>query len=194
MSFRYYNAHPRKLSVDDCVKRSIALATGIPYIEVQKGLNDHKKITGVKKFYNYPNPESYMKKVLGFERIALAKNADGTRVTVEEFAKLHPCGRYVISILEHWTACIDGIIYDTWDCSKEGVLSYYEITRFKKTTVEKKYCFTVKRECGNCVFVTVYDGNGNFATKKLLREAAREYIDSLYARGFFNYDEMGEYI
>ena len=192
--FKYYNAHPRKLSVDDCVKRSITLATGIPYIEVQKGLNDHKKITGVKKFYNYPNPESYMKKVLGFERIAVAKNADGTRVTVEEFAKLHPCGRYVISILEHWTACIDGIIYDTWDCSKEGVLSYYEITRFKKTTVEKKYCFTVKRECGNCVFVTVYDGNGNFATKKLLREAAREYIDSLYARGFFNYDEMGEYI
>jgi hypothetical protein len=194
MSFRYYNAHPRKLSVDDCVKRSIALATGIPYIEVQKGLNDHKKITGVKKFYNYPNPESYMKKVLGFERIAVAKNADGTRVTVEEFAKLHPCGRYVISISEHWTACIDGIIYDTWDCSKAGVLSYYEITSFKKTTVEKKYCFTVKRECGNCVFVTVYDGNGNFATKKLLREAAREYIDSLYARGFFNYDEMGEYI
>ena len=50
--FKYYNAHPRKLSVDDCVKRSITLATGIPYIEVQKGLNDHKKITGVKKFYD----------------------------------------------------------------------------------------------------------------------------------------------
>lgn len=192
--FKYYNAHPRKLSVDDCVKRSITLATGIPYIEVQKGLNDHKKITGVKKFYDYPNPESYMKKVLGFERIAVAKNADGTRVTVEEFAKLHPCGRFVISISGHWTTCIDGMIYDTWNCCKEGVLFYYEITRFKRITVEKKYCFTVKREHESLVFVTVYDGNGTFATRQLSREIAQDYIDSLYARGFFNYDEIGEYI
>ena len=192
--FKYYNAHPRKISVDDCVKRSITLATGIPYIEVQKGLNDHKKITGVKKFYDYPNPESYMKKVLGFERIAVAKNADGTRVTVEKFAKLHPRGRFVISISGHWTTCIDGIVYDTWDCGKEGVLSYYEITRFKKTTVEKKCCFTIKREHETLVFVTVYDGNGNFATRQVSCEVAQDYIDSLYARGFFNYDEMGEFI
>ena len=192
--FKYYNAHPRKLSVDDCVKRSIALATGIPYLEVQKGLNDHKKITGVKKFYSTPNPESYMKKVLGFDRIEVSKNADGTRVTVEEFAKLHPCGRFVISISGHWTACVDGIVYDTWDCCKEGVLSYYEITRFKRTPVNKKYCFTVNREHETLVFVTVYDGNGAFATRRVSCEVAQDYIDSLYARGFFNYDEIGEYI
>ena len=194
MSFRYYNAHPRKLSVDDCVKRSIALATGIPYFEIQKGLNNHKRVTGVKTFYNNPNPRSYMEKVLGFPCVMATKNPNGKHIAVEEFANSHPTGRYIISVSGHWTSCIDGIIYDTWDCRKEGVLSYYEITRFKKTTVEKKYCFTVKRERENCVFVTVYDGNGIFATKKLLREAAREYIDSLFARGFFNYDEMGEYI
>ena len=192
--FKYYNAHPRKLSVDDCVKRSITLATGINYIEVQKGLNDHKKITGVKKFYDYPNPESYMKKVLGFERIAVAKNADGTRVTVEEFAKLHPCGRFVISISGHWTTCIDGMIYDTWDCCKEDVLTYYEITRFKRTPVEKKYCFTINHEHETLVFVTVYDGNGAFATRQMAKEVAQDYIASLCAHGFFNYDEIGEYI
>ena len=192
--FKYYNAHPRKLSVDDCVKRSISLATGIPYVEVQKGLNDHKKITGVKKFYDYPNPESYMKKVLGFERIAVAKNADGARATVEDFAKLHSCGRYVLSISGHWTTCIDGIVYDTWDCGKEKILSYYEITRFKRTPVEKKYCFTVNREHETLVFVTVHDGNGAFATRQASREAAQDYIDILYSGGFFNYDEIGEYI
>ena len=192
--FKYYNAHPRKLSVDDCVKRSIAISTGIPYLEVQKGLNDHKKITGVKTFYDNPNPRSYMEKVLGVPCVRASKKPNGEHITVEEFANSHPIGRYVISVSGHWTTCIDGIIYDTWDCSKEGVLSYYDITRFEKTTVEKKYCFTVKRERGNCVFVTVYDGNGNFATKKILRGAAREYIDSLYARCFFNYDEMGKFI
>ena len=191
--FKYYNAHPRKLSVDDCVKRSIALTTGIPYVEVQKGLNAHKKITGAKRFFDKPNPRSYMENVLGFERVAVAKNADGTRVTVEEFAKLHPYGRFVISISGHWTACIDGTIYDTWDCGKETVLSYYEITRFEKIPVEKKHCFSVRREV-DLVFVTVYDGNGNFATRQVSGDVAQDYIDSLYARDFFNYDEIGEYI
>ena len=55
--FKYYNAHPRKLSVDDCVKRSITLVTGIPYIEVQKDPNDHKKITGVKSSTTTPIPK-----------------------------------------------------------------------------------------------------------------------------------------
>ena len=193
MAFRYYNAHPRRLSVDDCVKRSIALTTGIPYRDVQKGLNEHKKITGVNRFYNNPNPRSFMENVLGFGRVLAPKKADGTRESVEAFAKAHPRGRYVVSISGHWTACIDGIIYDTWDCGKESVLSYYEVTRFERTLVEKKYCFTARSEQDRS-FVTVYDGNGSFATKALTKEAAREYTEQLYARGFFNFDEMGEYI
>ena len=194
MSFRYYNAHPYNRLVDDCVKRSIALTTGISYKDVQKGLNEHKKVTGVKLFNNNPNPRSYMENVLGFLRVIDKKKADGTRDTVEDFAKSHLKGRYVVSVSGHWTACIDGIIYDTWDCSKENVLSYYEVTHFKRTLVEKKYCFTVKNEHKNCVFVTVYDGNGTSATKQFSEEASREYIESLYERGFCNFDEMGEYI
>lgn len=37
MSFRYYNAHPYNRLVDDCVKRSITLTTGISYKDVKKG-------------------------------------------------------------------------------------------------------------------------------------------------------------
>ena len=194
VSFRYYNAHPRKLSVDDCVKRSIALTTGIPYSGVQKGLNSHKKITGAKFFYQNGNPRSYVENVLGFPRVAVRKEADGSRMTLKSFAESHPKGRYIVSLLGHWTSCIDGIIYDTWDCRGEAVLSYYEITRFKRIKVEKKYCFTVKREHETLVFVTVYDGNGIFATRQISCEMAQDYVDSLYTRGFFNFDEMGEYI
>ena len=193
MAFRYYNAHPRKLAVDDCVKRSISLTTGIPYLEIQKGLNNHKKITGAKRFYDNQNPRSYMENVLGFQRVSLNRIAC-TPITVREFATANPRGRYVVSVSGHWTACIDGIIYDTWDCSEEKVLSYYEITRFNKTMVERKYCFTVKYEHTNYVFVTVYDGNGVFAVKSLSSEAANKYVKELYERGFFNFDEMGEYI
>jgi hypothetical protein len=189
--FRYYNVHPRKLSADDCTKRSISLTTGISYREVARGMNEHKKITGVKVFYENPNPRSYMERVLGFTRVTLQKSE---RVTVESFAKEHPHGRYVVSVSGHWTACIDGIVYDTWDCTDQEVLSYYEITEFIKTKVEKKYCFTVKYGQGDVVFITIYDGNGMYATKELAGKSAKEYIENLYERGFFNFDEMGEYI
>ena len=169
------------------------MTTGISYKDVKKGLNEHKKITGAKAFNEKGNPRSYMENVLGFPRVIAQKKADGTCDTVEEFAKAHPKGRYVVSVSGHWTVCIDGIIYDTWDCSKESVLSYYEVTRFERTLVEKKYCFTVKYE-QDLASVTVYDGNGNFATRLLADTAADEYAQNLYARGFFNFDEMGEYI
>ena len=193
MSFRYYNAHPYNRLVDDCVKRSVTLTTGISYKEVKKGLNEHKKITGAKAFNEKGNPRSYIENVLGFPRVIAPKNTDGTRDTVEEFAKAHPKGRYVVSVSGHWTACINGIVYDTWDCTKEEVLSYYEVTRFEMTKVEKKYCFTAKigREA---TAVTVYDGNGMFATRSMSRKEADRYISELYARGFFNFDEMGKYI
>ena len=194
MPFRYYNAHPYNRLVDDCVKRSIALTTGISYKDVKKGLNEHKKITGAKAFNEKGNPESYMENALGFPRTIAQKRSDGTRETVEEFARSHTKGRYVVSVVGHWTACIDGIIYDTWDCSKERSLSYYEVTRFERRLVEKKYCFTLDHESENCVLITVYDGNGIFATKQFAKETALEYVAALYERGFFNFDEMGDYI
>ena len=192
--FRYYNAHPYKRSVEDCVKRSIALTTGIPYRDVQHGLNAHKKITGAKRFNQNGNPRSFVEKVLGFPCVASPKRTDGKRESVADFAQSHPTGRYILSVSGHWTACIDGIIYDTWDCSNERVLSYYEITRFVRTKVEHKYCFTTAWDGEGHTRVTVYDGNGTSASKQLSKEAAREYTASLYARGFFNFDEMGEYI
>lgn len=194
MPFRYYNAHPYKLSVDDCVKRSISLTTGIPYREVEKGLNQHKKVTGAKIFYQSGNPKSFVENVLGFSNTRLLPKGDGKRETVEEFAKSHPSGRYILSISGHWSACIDGIIYDTWDCGCEKVLSYYSITRFERTRIEKKYCFTVKHSQGKGGTVTVYDGNGNFAVKQMPEEKINEYTDNLQCRGFFNFDEMGDYI
>ena len=72
--FRYYNAHPRKLSVGDCVKRSITLTTGIPYLKVQRGLNEHKRVTGAKAFNSNGNPKSYMEDVLGFPQVTVYPN------------------------------------------------------------------------------------------------------------------------
>lgn len=191
--YRFYNRHPAHRFVDDCTKRSISLTCGMPYLEVQKGLNAHKRITGVKVFYNTPNPHSYVENVLGFPRVKLPRRGEGSRMTVGEFAKAHPTGRYILSISGHWTSLIDGVVYDTWDCTDRALLSYYQVTRFERTKIEKKYCFTTRKE-GDLFFVSVYDGNGQFATRVLDADAVKKYQESLLDRGFFNFDEMGEYI
>ena len=43
--YQYYNAHPKGLLVGDCVKRAITVATQMDYMEVQRALNRHKKVT-----------------------------------------------------------------------------------------------------------------------------------------------------
>jgi hypothetical protein len=170
------------------------LTTGIPYKEVEKGLNEHRASTGAKLFYTDSNPASYMENVLGFTRVAVPKMPSGARMTVEEFAATHQRGRYVLAVSGHWTSCIDGVIYDTWQCTDESVIAFYKITRFEKTKVEKKYCFTQKREAEDRVSVAVYDGNGNSASGLFTDEAARNYVKKLLDRGYFNFDEMGEFI
>ena len=194
MPYRFYNVHPHHLFVDDCTKRSIALTTGMDYKLVAKGLNKHKRMTGVKTYYDHPNPNSYVENVLGFLRVKVARRADAAPLTAEAFALEHPKGRFILSLSGHWVACIDGVLFDTWDCSKEEVLSYYEITCFVRTRVEKKYCFCTERKEKDRVFVTVYDGNGQHATRNFCEEEAKNYTEQLHRRGFFNFNEMGEYI
>ena len=181
MPFRYYNAHPYNRLVDDCVKRSIALTTGISYKDVKKGLNEHKKITGAKAFNEKGNPGSYMENALGFPRTIAQKRSDGTRETVEEFARSHPKGRYVVSVVGHWTACIDGIIYDTWDCSKEKVNFAYEIATEPYTMPDLKkqvfkYCCTSEKISDTETRIRIYDGLGTFAERKIPTDLTKGYV------------------
>ena len=34
-----------------------------------------------------------------------------------KFLNLHPKGRHILNMAGHLTRCVDGVIYDTWDCS-----------------------------------------------------------------------------
>ena len=122
---KYFNAHPKDLHVDDCVKRAIALTTDLSYMDVQKGLNSHKKVTGAKSFNTDDNPRSYVENVLGAQRIQFIKEEGKPQMTGEAFCDKFGIGKYILSMPGHWTACIDGVIWDTWDCSKEIVYSCF---------------------------------------------------------------------
>ena len=123
--YKYCNVHPKHLDVEDCVKRAIVLTTGMDYMEVQRGLNAHKKITGEKSFNSGKNPGSYVENVLGAKRIRFYKEEGKPQMTGANFCEKFGIGKYILSMPGHWTACFDGVIWDTWDCSNEIVYSCY---------------------------------------------------------------------
>ena len=173
--YKYYNPHPKGLSTDDCVKRAIVVVTGWDYAVGQRKLNEYKKVTGAKSFNSVKNLR-YVEDVLNAKKISL-----NNQLTTEEFCKQHLRGRYILDMDEHWSACVDGCIYDTWDCSKEKVNYAYEITTTPYTAPDLKkqvfkYCCTSKRVSSNETSIRIYDGNGAFTERKIPTELTKGYV------------------
>jgi hypothetical protein len=124
--FKEFNAHPKGIKTGDCVVRAIATATNKDYLECRRELNQKKRKLGFSGYkdtlflYKYleKNPRLIFKAVKGEPRI---KGSD--------FTELHPKGTYILKMAGHITACIDGVILDTWDCTYRSVYTAWEITQ-----------------------------------------------------------------
>ena len=102
-------------------------------------------------------------------------------MTAEEFCQKHPMGRYILDMEEHWSACVDGCIYDTWDCGNEKVNFAYEITTepYAPPNISKqvfKYCCTSERISDIETRIRIYDGNGAFVERKIPSELTKGYV------------------
>ena len=106
--YRYRNQNPHDRHIDDCVLRSLSLLTDKSWREMQDELSDLANRDGymiddvdfVEDFLDdrYPRECHYSK-------------------TVGEFAREYPYGRYAVTMPNHITAIINGVIYDTFDPS-----------------------------------------------------------------------------
>ncbi len=107
--FQYYNRNPKNRDIEDCVIRSLSLLTNRSWEDVYKELTYFSSRDGymtdnvefVEKYLDdrYPRECHYSK-------------------TVGEFAYEHPFGKYAVTMNNHITAIIDGVIYDTFDPSE----------------------------------------------------------------------------
>lgn len=116
----------------DCVCRSIAIATGLPYREVYDALNGlarrerrGKKKRSVSHSRNGVYRTTYQRylEFLGWKWTPTMRIGQGCKVHLRE-GELPP-GRLVVSLSKHLTAVIDGVIHDTHDCSREGTRCVY---------------------------------------------------------------------
>ena len=125
--FNFYNAHPEGKRVKDCVKRAITLVAEMDYHQVQLELNRYKKITKAKVFNDRKNCDAYCENVLKMEKISFPAEKGKPRMNGYNFAKSYPKGRYILNMAGHWSACVDGVIYDTWDCRDKCVYTAYKM-------------------------------------------------------------------
>lgn len=129
-----------KGTAGDCVVRSVAIATGLPYKEVYDALSDQQKLfaetkrckaakrmqrtgrtsarTGVyRKVY-----QEYLES-LGWVWVPLMQV--GTGCTVHLRPDELPKGRIICRLSRHLAAAVDGIVHDTYDCTRNGTRCVY---------------------------------------------------------------------
>jgi len=121
-----------KGSTGDCFCRAIAIATELPYQEVYDLINSKSKSerkgkrkrgkssarTGVYKQTIHKIMDN-----LGWEWTPTMFIGKGCKVHLK--AEELPMGRLIVNVSKHITCVIDGVVNDTYDCSRNGTRCVY---------------------------------------------------------------------
>ena len=122
----------------DCVTRAIAIVTGKPYKEVYDTINTmsiNERITKRKKKKSNARTGVFLKtyqkylESLGYEWIPTMQIGQGCKIHLRSDEL--PSGHLIIRVTKHITTMIDGVINDTYDCSRQGTRCVYGYFRKK---------------------------------------------------------------
>ena len=181
--YKYFNAHPKGLLVGDCVKRAITMAAEMDYMDVQRELNRYKRITGARAFNTDYNPHKYVENVLQAKKLSFPAVKGQSRMNGRKFCESYPQGRYILNMAGHWSCCVDGVIYDTWDCSDKCVYTAYELRVKKSTRNYKNYCeYSINPS--NTYTLRIYDKDGKLTEKTITSTQLEGYIQCLRDFGY----------
>lgn len=124
-NYKCFNKHPTGKKVKDCVVRAIATALDMEYNELRRDLNAKRKEWGME---SYKGKEFIYKYLSKYNRLTIFGSEKGkSRIKGNDFTRLFPDGIYILKMLNHITVCIDGVIYDTWDCRGRSVYTAWEV-------------------------------------------------------------------
>lgn len=111
----------------DCVTRSVAIATGLPYQQVYDSVNKlaKRERLGTRKRGKsnardgvYKGTTRKLLESLGWQWTPTMEIGSGCQVHLR--AGELPAGRLIVSVSGHLTAVLDGVIHDTHDPSRRG--------------------------------------------------------------------------
>lgn len=124
--YQFLNLNPKGKFTPDCVKRAIACAESRDYREVSLELNRLKKKTGCKTFNENRNWKTYIENH-GYRKLSFPAEKGKPRMNGERFSENFTKGSYILNMAGHLSACVDGVIYDTWDCSYKCVYNAWKV-------------------------------------------------------------------
>lgn len=119
----YYNPNPTGRNVGDCAVRAISKAFDTDWENAFDLISDAARLMG-----DMPSADSVWGAVLrqhGFYRRAIPNTCPNC-YSAEDFAYDHPYGTYVLGFGGHVATVKDGILYDSWNSSKEIPQYYWE--------------------------------------------------------------------
>ena len=119
--WKYYNPNPVGRLVGDCAIRAISKALDVDWETA------FEMIAGAAyRMGDMPSSNSVWGAVLrqnGFYRASIPNQCPDC-YTAEDFALDHPYGVFVLGFGNHVATVIDGVIYDSWNSSRE-IPQYY---------------------------------------------------------------------
>lgn len=118
--FKYYNANPMGRQVNDCSIRAISLACNRSWDETYIVLAEYSR----EQCITFSEVE-FLNDFLS-ERFKRYDPPSDT-YTLKEFLDLRLKGRWLITMNGHITCVIDGVLYDTFDCSDRIIWNIFKV-------------------------------------------------------------------
>ena len=140
MEFKYATGGREKYfkgtNVGDCVTRSIANAIGVDYKEIYDRLfvlTKTRRYSKRERHYKHESPRNgvftrvakkYIEQELGWVWVPCMGIGTGCQVHLDA-NELPKKGNYILNLSKHFTCIKDGVLYDTYDCSRDGTRCVY---------------------------------------------------------------------
>lgn len=125
-------------NVGDCAIRAIAIATGIDYKQVYNDLKKLNNGTSCRNGTPKKVDKTYLTQ-LGWVWTPTMFIGQGCKVHLDEDEL--PSGTLIVSVSGHLTCVKDGVVYDTYDCTREGnrcVYGYWRKPTKEEVELKKK--------------------------------------------------------
>ena len=126
--FQYYQPNKKDLKdkYGDCTIRALSKVFDCSWLDAFDMIIPYCREYQCSNIFDVPNKtEQEIFKKLGFSYTGISNKKGSKRPTVDEFAKTHLQGTFILNVANHEVACIDGKYYDTWDSGECCLYGYY---------------------------------------------------------------------
>lgn len=141
-----------KGTTGDCVVRAICNASGKDYKEVYDAINElakrerrgkrKKGVSNARTGVYKCTEKKYIEEVLGWRWVATMRIGEGCKVHLNEDEL--PSGTLIVNVSRHLTCVKDGVLYDTYDCSRGESRCVYGY--WIKPTADEEEAFRKQQE------------------------------------------------